>query len=70
MLMDLTHEALLEVTWRLYGEGRGCHRHQCWACGREFFSRRPEACYCRAACRQRAYRRRRRSGQGTPRMLN
>ena len=59
MLMELTYEALRETTWRLYGEGVGCHRRQCLACGREFFSRRPEATYCRAACRQRAYRRRR-----------
>jgi len=54
----LTREALLAATWRLYGEGRGCHRRRCGSCGREFFSQRPEARYCRAACRQKAYRQR------------
>jgi len=58
MLIELTRESLLEATWQLYGEGRGCHRRQCQACGRVFFTRRPESRYCRAACRQRAYRQR------------
>ena len=58
MLWDLTDEALLEASWRRHGEGRGCHRRQCLDCGRNFFTSRPEARYCRAACRQRAYRRR------------
>jgi len=58
MLWILTREALLEATWRRYGERRGCHRRHCLACGGDFFTSRPEARYCRAACRQRAYRRR------------
>jgi len=58
MLTVLTRESLLEATWRLYGEGRGVHRCQCQACGGVFFTRRPESCYCCAACRQRAYRQR------------
>jgi hypothetical protein len=56
--MTLTHHSLLELVWRQHGEGRGCHRRLCLACGRTFFTRRPEACHCRPACRQRAYRRR------------
>jgi len=56
ILMVLTHEALLEASWRRHGEGRGCHRRHCLACGHGFFTSRPEARYCRAACRQRAYR--------------
>ncbi|HOI56394.1 MAG TPA: hypothetical protein PLP01_14195 [Phycisphaerae bacterium] len=63
--MHLTREALLAVTWRLYGEGRGCHRHHCRSCRREFFSQRPEARYCRAACRQRAWRQRIRARRAT-----
>jgi len=55
-----TREMLLEATWRLYGEGRGCYRRACRVCGTVFFVGRPEARYCRAACRQRAYRARRR----------
>jgi len=66
-VMLLTREALLAVTWRLYGERRGCHRHQCGFCGREFFSQRPEAKYCGASCRQRAYRRRLRLRRGARR---
>jgi hypothetical protein len=65
ILMVLTHEALLEATWRRHGEGRGCHLRQCLTCGHEFFTSRPEARYCRAACRQRAYRRRLRTGLAT-----
>ena len=61
----LTRESLLEATWQLYGEGRGCHRRQCLACGRMFFTRRPESCYCRTACRQRAYRQRVRARRAT-----
>ncbi len=58
MFMVITRQALLEVTWRRYGEGRGCYRRVCQSCSRVFFASRPEARYCRAACRQRAYRRR------------
>ncbi|MBM4017152.1 MAG: hypothetical protein FJ288_02300 [Planctomycetes bacterium] len=65
MLTILTRESLLEATWRRYGEGRGCHRRHCLACGREFFTSRPEARYCRAACRQRAYRQRLRARRAT-----
>jgi len=54
----LTHRVLLEATWRRYGEGRGCYRRVCATCGAAFFASRPEARYCRAACRQRAYRER------------
>jgi hypothetical protein len=56
----LTRRMLLEATWRLYGEGRGCYRHSCCSCGEVFFASRPEARYCQPACRQRAYRMRRR----------
>jgi len=54
----LTRERLLEITWRRYGDGRGCYRRVCRVCRKVFFAGRPEARYCRAACRQRAYRRR------------
>jgi hypothetical protein len=56
MLWILTREALLEATWRRHRDGRGCHRRQCLACGSDFFTSRPEARYCCASCRQRAYR--------------
>jgi len=56
----VTARWLIELTWRRCGEGRGCHRRVCLSCGVVFFTIRPEAKYCRAACRQRAYRRRRR----------
>jgi len=58
MLTVMTRQALLEATWRRYGEGRGCHRRACQSCGRVFFTNRPEARHCRDTCRQRAYRRR------------
>ena len=58
MLMVMTRQSLLEATWRRYGEGRGCYRRVCLTCDRVFFTSRPEARYCRGACRQRAYRRR------------
>jgi len=54
----LTRERLLEMTWRRYGDGRGCYRRVCLVCRKTFFAGRPEARYCRSACRQRAYRRR------------
>ena len=56
----LTERWLIELVWRRHGEGRGCHRRVCLSCGVVFFTIRPEARYCRAACRQRAYRQRRR----------
>ncbi len=58
----LTRRSLLEATWRLYGECCGCYRHVCRNCGAVFFSSRPEARHCQPACRQRAYRMRRRLG--------
>ena len=58
MIMILTREALLEATWRRCGDCRGCYRRVCIMCGGVFYAGRPEARYCRAACRQRAYRRR------------
>jgi len=54
----LTREKLLEMTWRRYGDGPGCYRRVCLMCRKAFFASRPEARYCRGACRQRAYRRR------------
>ena len=57
----LTRETLLAACWRLRGNHRGCYRHPCAACGAWFYAGRPDARYCRAACRQRAYRRRRRA---------
>ena len=56
--MFLTRRMLLEATWRRCGDGRGCYRRSCRVCGTVFFAGRPEARYCRPACRQRAYRRR------------
>lgn len=58
MIMILTRQGLLAVTWRRCGGCRGCYRRVCVMCGRVFYAGRPEARYCRAACRQRAYRRR------------
>lgn len=57
--MWLTRRMLLEATWRRWGDSRGCYRRFCRMCGGMFFVSRPEARYCRAACRQRAYRQRR-----------
>ena len=54
--MFLTRRMLLEATWRRRGDSRGCYRRFCRICGGMFFVSRPEARYCRAACRQRAYR--------------
>ena len=56
----LTRTTLLKAAWRQRGNHRGCYRRTCHQCGTVFFTSRPEARYCRAACRQRAYRRRRR----------
>lgn len=56
--MFLTRGMLLEATWRRCGDCRGCYRRLCRVCGEVFFVSRPEARYCRAACRQRAYRQR------------
>jgi|GEM_PF-2199933 len=54
--MFLTRRILLEATWLRRGDCRGCYRRLCCLCGDVFFVSRPEARYCRAACRQRAYR--------------
>jgi len=54
----LTRRMLLEAYYHRYGEGRGCYRRACWDCGAVFYATRPEARYCLAACRQRAYRKR------------
>ncbi len=56
--MFLTRGMLLEATWRRLGDSRGCYRRLCRVCDDVFFASRPEARYCRAACRQRAYRQR------------
>ena len=56
----LTRTSLLKAVWRQAGNHRGCYRLTCHQCGAVFFTSRPEARYCRDACRQRAYRRRRR----------
>ena len=65
MLIVLTREWLLEVTWRRLGDSRGCYRRACAVCARVFYAGRPEAKYCRAACRQRAYRQRVRARRAT-----
>ncbi|HPD31090.1 MAG TPA: hypothetical protein PLL20_13930 [Phycisphaerae bacterium] len=54
----LTRQTLLEATWRRLGDSRGCYRRRCVECGHILYASRPEAQYCRPACRQRAYRRR------------
>ena len=59
----LTYEMIMEATWRRRGDHRGCYRRVCVECGSVFFTSRPEARYCQAACRQRAYRRRRRQAR-------
>lgn len=56
----LTHQMLLKIAWHQHGDHRGCYRRRCAACGTVFYVGRPEARYCRSACRQRAYRNRRR----------
>ena len=58
MATIMTREILLMVTWQRRGDHRGCYRRVCLACGRVFYAGRPEARYCRPACRQRAYRNR------------
>ena len=55
-----TRETLLAACWRRRGDHVGCYRRACAVCGTVFFAGRPQATYCRAACRQRAYRQRRR----------
>ena len=60
MASGLSYRALLEAYHRRYGDGRGCYRRCCRQCGTMFYTGRPEAKYCRPACRQRAYRWRRR----------
>ncbi|MFW5690835.1 MAG: hypothetical protein ACOCXY_03405 [Planctomycetota bacterium] len=62
----LTREILLMATWRHRGDHRGCYRRVCLACGRVFYAGRPEARYCRPACRQRAYRNRLRIRRNLP----
>ena len=52
----LTREMLLMATWRRRGDDRGCYRRVCVMCREVFYAGRPEARYCRNACRQRAYR--------------
>ncbi|MBN2583966.1 MAG: hypothetical protein JXL80_12945 [Planctomycetes bacterium] len=66
----LTREAILAATWRRCGDCRGCYRRTCLVCGRAFYAGRPEARYCRAACRQRAYRRRLRERRGADRSIS
>lgn len=57
--MLLTREMLLKACWQRRGDHRGCYRRVCATCGGVFYTGRPEARYCRAACRQKAYRQRR-----------
>ena len=66
MAAILTYRALLQVAWQCHGDHRGCYRRVCLACGRVFYAGRPEARYCRPACRQRAYRNRRRIRRNLP----
>ncbi|MBN1554421.1 MAG: hypothetical protein JXA11_06725 [Phycisphaerae bacterium] len=54
----LTREMILMACWHRRGDHRGCYRRLCATCGAAFYVGRPEARYCRAACRQKAYRRR------------
>ena len=65
MILNLTYQDLIAACWNRHGESRGCHRRCCANCGRPFFTSRPEARYCRAACRQRAYRQRLRARRVT-----
>jgi len=58
MATIMTREILLMITWRRCGDHRGCYRRRCVMCGTTFYAGRPEARYCRPACRQRAYRNR------------
>lgn len=58
MSLILSDEAFLAMIWACHGDSRACYRRFCGPCGRRFFAYRPEARYCRAACRQLAYRRR------------
>lgn len=58
MVAFMTRRMLLEITWHRCGDHRGCYRRRCIVCGTVFYAGRPEARYCRSACRQRAYRRR------------
>jgi len=55
-----TRQTLLAICWRRHGDQVGCYRRFCAVCGKVFYAGRPQATYCRAACRQRAYRQRRR----------
>jgi len=59
----LSERDVLKLHHRLYGDRPGCYRRTCTACGAQFYTSRPEARYCRPACRQRTYRQRRRSPQ-------
>ncbi len=63
MVAFMTRRMLLEITWHRCGDHRGCYRRRCIVCGILFFVGRPEARYCRSACRQRAYRKRLRVGR-------
>ena len=60
MAMFMTREMLLAAAWRRHGDHVGCYRRTCAVCGATIYASRPEARYCRPACRQRAYRRRKR----------
>ena len=63
MVAFMTRRMLLEITWHRCGDHRGCYRRWCLVCGTVFYAGRPEARYCRSACRQRAYRRRLRAAR-------
>jgi len=61
----LSYRDILRASWLRHGDHRGCYRRVCPVCGAVLYASRPEATYCRAACRQRAYRRRVRLRRGT-----
>jgi len=61
-----TREMLLAACWQRHGDHRGCYRRRCATCGVVFYVGRPEARYCRPACRQRAYRKRRKMRRFRP----
>lgn len=60
MTTILKYRTVLRLAWRCRGDHRGCYRRVCVVCGEVFYTGRPEARYCRPACRQRAYRNRHR----------
>lgn len=64
-----SREVILEMSWRRHGDQVGCYRRFCAVCAKAFFAGRPQARYCRPACRQRAYRHRRRLARANESIL-